>query len=156
MKNKIFIIFICIVLLFMLVSCSVFFNSSNNSSKIKVGVGDIILTNGYRIPFEYLENFSYIPQSDVLGIVYNILDVGSYMVICPKPNALLNIWDHNETSWVGCYYDEITESMLPVYDVPYLWEIDTGDSCGIDNWDVIKKQTKQQKSQTDSMLSSRR
>lgn len=123
------------MLCFTVLSCSGIFNKS----KTKVSVGDVILTNGYRVPVEFVEsiNWAYIGY-DVVGIVCNILEEGSYMVICPKPNAVIGDWHHNETTWVHCFYDEIAECMVPSYDVPYLWKIDTGAPCGIDNWDVIK------------------
>lgn len=133
MKNKIFIIFFSLIFCFIVLSCSGIFNNS----KFKVSVGDVILSNGYRVPVDYVEDFywDYLSNNDVLGIVYSIPADGSYMVICPKPNAV-----ENETTWVKCYYDVTAEYVFPVpeVDVPYLWKIDTGDSCGIDNWDVIK------------------
>ncbi len=133
MKNKILIIFISSMLLFVLVSCSGFFNSS----KTKVGVGDVILNNGYRIPFEYVENFSENSNvwRDLLGIVYAILDDGNYMVMCPNQS---DIYGTDFCCWVERYYDDLYECYYPTIDVPYLGEIDEGDSCGDDNWEVVK------------------
>ncbi|MBQ3025077.1 MAG: hypothetical protein IJD23_07195 [Spirochaetaceae bacterium] len=137
MKNKIFIIFISLMYCSLLLSCSGFFNNI----KTKVSVGDVILSNGYRVPVDYVEDFywDYLSNNDVLGIVYSIPADGSYMVMCPNPKEY-TYHNSNTSSWfVGRYYDSIDECYYTL-EIPYLWEIGDGDSCGIDNWDVLKSE----------------